>query len=111
MTVTLQNENSCLIASLNGELDHHSVRSIREEIDTAISENQPSRLALDFGEVTFMDSSGIGLILGRCKIMGGIGGTTAIWDPSPHIRRVMKLSGIERLAKIEHSPNRKEDVK
>lgn len=109
MTVALKNDNSCLIALLSGELDHHTVRSVREEIDTAISENQPSRLALDFGDVTFMDSSGIGLILGRCKIMGGIGGSTAIWNPPPHIRRVMKLSGIERLAKIESSPQRKED--
>lgn len=109
MTVALKNDNSCLIALLSGELDHHTVRSVREEIDTAISENQPSRLALDFGDVTFMDSSGIGLILGRCKIMGGIGGSTAIWNPPPHIRRVMKLSGIERLAKIESSPKRKED--
>lgn len=109
MTVALKNENSCLTALLSGELDHHTVRSVREEIDTAISENQPSRLALDFGDVTFMDSSGIGLILGRCKIMGGIGGSTAICNPPPHIRRVMKLSGIERLAKIESSPRRKED--
>ncbi|MGN0630845.1 MAG: anti-sigma factor antagonist [Ruminococcus sp.] len=109
MTVELKNDNTCLIALLSGELDHHTVRSVREEIDTAISENQPSRLALDFGDVTFMDSSGIGLILGRCKIMGGIGGTTAIWNPPPHIRRVMKLSGVERLAKIENPPNRKED--
>lgn len=111
MTVALQNNNSCLVASLSGELDHHSVRMIREEIDTAISEQQPASLALDFGGVTFMDSSGIGLILGRCKVMGGIGGTTAIWNPPPHIRRVMKLSGIERLAKIERSSNRKEDIK
>ncbi|MDD6269624.1 MAG: anti-sigma factor antagonist [Oscillospiraceae bacterium] len=110
MTVALQNDKTCLIAALSGELDHHSVRNIREEIDTAISEQQPEKLALDFGGVTFMDSSGIGLILGRCKIMGGIGGTTAIWNPPPHIRRVMKLSGIERIARIEHSPDRKENL-
>lgn len=109
MTVDIRNENSCLVASLCGELDHHSVRSIREEIDTAISEQQPSKLALDFGGVTFMDSSGIGLILGRCRIMGGMGGTAAVWNPTPHIRRIMKLSGVERLARIERSPERKED--
>lgn len=108
MSVALQNENSCLIAQLSGELDHHSVRSIREEIDTAIADNQPQQLALDFSQVTFMDSSGIGLILGRCKVMGGIGGTTVVWSPPPHIKRVMKLSGIERLAKIESHPTGKE---
>ena len=104
----MQSENSCLVASLSGELDHHSVRLIREEIDTAIAEQHPSQLALDFSGVTFMDSSGIGLILGRCKVMGGIGGTTTIYSPPPHIKRVMRLSGIERLAKIESTPSRKE---
>ncbi len=104
MAVVLENENSCLIARLSGELDHHSVRSIREEIDTAVTEQQPSKLALDFREVTFMDSSGIGLILGRCKVMCGIGGTTVVWSPPPHIKRVMRLSGIERLARIETEP-------
>ena len=89
---------------VSGELDHHSVRSIREEIDTAVTEQQPSKLALDFREVTFMDSSGIGLILGRCKVMCGIGGTTVVWSPPHHIKRVMRLSGIERLARIETEP-------
>lgn len=103
MTVAIQSENTCLVAQLSGELDHHNVRSIREEIDTAISEQQPEKLALDFGGVTFMDSSGIGLILGRCKIMGGIGGSAVVRNPPPHIRRVMRLSGIERIAKIENT--------
>ena len=109
MAVVLQNERACLIARLSGQLDHHSVRSIREEIDPAVPEQQPSKLALDFRAVTFMDSSGIGLILGRCKIMGGIGGTTVVWSPPPHIKRVMRLSGIERLAKIESEPAAEEE--
>ena len=104
MPVTLQTENTQLIALLCGELDHHSIRSIREEIDTAVSELQPSVLTLDFHDVTFMDSSGIGLILGRCKIMGGIGGTTTVRNPPPHIKRILRLSGIERLARIETKP-------
>jgi stage II sporulation protein AA (anti-sigma F factor antagonist) len=103
MAVALEHQEACLIAALCGELDHHSVRSIREEIDTAIIEQQPRRLELDFGQVTFMDSSGIGLILGRCKIMGGIGGKVVVRNPPPHIRRIMRLSGVERLAKIETS--------
>lgn len=110
MAVTLQNENSCLIAILSGELDHHSVRRIREEIDTAITEQQPSSLTLDFHEVTFMDSSGIGLILGRCKVMGGIGGFTVVRNPPPHIKRIMRLSGVERLAKIEMKPMGTEEL-
>ena len=100
MAVVLENENSCLIARLSGELDHHSVRSIREEIDTAVTEQQPSKLALDFREVTFMDSSGIGLIIGRYKLMKEWGGQLEIRGTQPYIRRVLKLSGIERIVKI-----------
>ncbi len=109
MPVTLQSQNTTLVAALSGELDHHSIRSIREEIDTAISTQLPACLALDFHDVTFMDSSGIGLILGRCKLMGGLGGTTAILNPPPHIKRIMRLSGIDRLAQIKNIPSGKED--
>ena len=104
MPVTLETQNSQLIALLSGELDHHSIRTIREDIDTAVSEQQPSTLILDFNNVTFMDSSGLGLILGRCKIMGGIGGTTTVRNPPPHIKRILRLSGIERLARLEMKP-------
>ncbi len=108
MPVSLSLSNSHLTAALSGELDHHSIRPIREDIDSAISDHHPASLALDFHDVTFMDSSGIGLILGRCKLMGGIGGTTSIQNPPPHIKRVLRLSGIDRIAKIQNNPQRKE---
>ena len=90
MPVTIQLENPCLTAVLDGEIDHHCARSLREEIDQAILDYEPHQLRLDFEKVTFMDSSGIGLILGRCQQI-----------PPPHIRRVMRLSGMERIASIE----------
>ncbi|MBQ8514267.1 MAG: anti-sigma factor antagonist [Ruminococcus sp.] len=110
MAAALHQENSCLTAVLSGELDHHNIRSIREEIDTAVIEQQPHTLILDFRQVTFMDSSGIGLILGRCKIMGGLGGSTIVRNPPPHIKRIMRLSGIERIARIETTPAGKETI-
>ena len=69
MPVTIQLENPCLTAVLDGEIDHHCARSLREEIDQAILDYEPHQLRLDFEKVTFMDSSGIGLILGRCQQM------------------------------------------
>lgn len=56
---------------------------------------------LDFEKVTFMDSSGIGLIMGRCQQMKARSGNVIIQNPPPHIRRVMRLSGMERIASIE----------
>ena len=101
MPVTIQLENPCLTAVLDGEIDHHCARSLREELDQAILDYEPHQLRLDFEKVTFMDSSGIGLILGRCQQMQARSGHVIIQNPPPHIRRVMRLSGMERIASIE----------
>ena len=90
-----------LTVALTGEIDHHCARSLREEIDHAILDYEPHQLRLDFEKVTFMDSSGIGLILGRCQQMQARSGHVIIQNPPPHIRRVMRLSGMERIASIE----------
>ena len=68
--VTLQSDarSQRLTAFLSGEIDHHSAKTIREEIDLAVSEQIPKELWLDFRDVSFMDSSGIGLVMGRAGI-------------------------------------------
>ena len=63
-----------LTVFLDGEIDHHSAPSVRNTVDEAVMTQSPSRLALDFSSVSFMDSSGIGLIMGRYKLMNGRGG-------------------------------------
>ncbi|MEG1774675.1 MAG: anti-sigma factor antagonist [Oscillospiraceae bacterium] len=59
---------------LFGEIDHHSAIEMRRQIDEAAERHRPRNLVLDFGGVTFMDSSGIGLVMGRYKLVGGWGG-------------------------------------
>ncbi len=100
MAVELLTKEQTLIAVLTGEIDHHSARSIRTEIDDTIETVQPTTLVLDFSGVTFMDSSGIGLIMGRHRLMEIVGGEVIIQNPPLHIQRVMRLSGIERIAHI-----------
>ena len=90
-----------MVAVLSGEIDHHCARPRRVEIDEMIEQVQPTVLILDFGGVTFMDSSGIGLIMGRHRTMQEIGGEVIVQNPPPHIRRVLRISGIERIAKIQ----------
>ena len=90
-----------MVAVLSGEIDHHCARPMRVEIDEMIEQVQPTVLILDFGGVTFMDSSGIGLIMGRHRTMQEIGGEVIVQNPPPHIRRVLRISGIERIAKIQ----------
>ena len=61
-----------------------------------------ARLVLDFSRVTFMDSSGIGLVMGRYKLMTERGGKCVVADPPAYISRVMRISGINRLCEIVH---------
>ena len=100
MGIDIKSENGSAIAVLSGEIDHHGAKELRAELDRFIITMQPELLALDLSGITFMDSSGIGLIMGRSKLMKECGGRLEIHSPQPYIRRVLKLSGIERIVKI-----------
>lgn len=98
--VKLQNETDKLTAVIYGEIDHHTARGLREEIDANLQRSLPKKLVLDFRDVTFMDSSGIGLIMGRYKLIKSMGGEVVVQNASSQIVRVMKLAGLDRLADI-----------
>lgn len=100
MGVRIEKEESTVKAFLNGEIDHHCAPEIRNEIDLAVDESHPENLVLDFGEVTFMDSSGIGLVMGRYQTMKGIGGRVTLENTPSHIKKVMRLAGMDRFANI-----------
>jgi len=97
--ITVAEEN--ITAYLSGEIDHHNAKGIREEIDEAASRSYPKELILDFRDVTFMDSSGIGLVMGRYSLMQELSGQLKVVNLSGHISKVMKLAGLDRLAVIE----------
>ena len=101
MSLKLECNDSTVTAYLDGELDHHSTKSIREEIDETIERVKPKELLLDFKDVTFMDSSGIGLVMGRYRGMQLLNGRLFVKNASLHIRKVMKLAGLDRLATID----------
>ena len=86
---------------LDGEIDHHSACLIRASIDDAIIHKKPSLLVLDFKQVSFMDSSGIGLVMGRYKLMKSVSGRIRVENLSPSAYKVMKLAGLERLGEIK----------
>lgn len=90
-----------LIAELCGEIDHHSAAYLRAQIDAELLSSKPACLILDFTKVTFMDSSGIGLVMGRYRNMSEWGGKIVIRNLPPHLKRVMKLAGIQKIAVIE----------
>ena len=101
MSVEIEIKGETMIARLQGELDHHTAAGIREEIDNSTELNMPSLLVLDFEKISFMDSSGIGLVLGRYRNLLKRGAEVKVVGVSPQIYKVMKLSGIERLMTLE----------
>ena len=86
---------------LEGDIDHHSARQIRSRIDTRVYIQRPDELVLDLSRVCFMDSSGLGLILGRYAKAVELGIAFKVANPTPEIRRILDLAGTERLIKIE----------
>ena len=101
MPVIIDTEENTVIAHLSGEIDHHSAKEIRGDIDLAIERCRPSRLILDFDGVTFMDSSGLGLVMGRYKAVKLCGGCVIIENTGSQIKKVMRLAGLDRLAVIK----------
>lgn len=101
MPVRMEKDKNLTTAYISGELDHHSTQYIREEIDSAVANVSPHELCLDFMSVTFMDSSGIGLVMGRYKLMHSIGGRLRVKNVSRQTMKVMKLAGLDMLAKID----------
>ena len=103
MSVLVEVEEKTVIAYISGEVDHHTAKSIRSEIDAKIESTVPEKVILDFSGVTFMDSSGIGLVMGRYKIMKGLNGTVVIQNPPNNIKKVMQLAGLNKIASINNT--------
>ncbi len=99
--VTHTLSGSELTVRITGEIDHHSARVIRRKIDESLYYYRPKTVALDLSEVSFMDSSGLGLILGRFTLARELGGVLRIVDPSENVSKVLDLAGTGRLVTIE----------
>ncbi len=87
----------CLIIRLNGELDHHNAIFVREKADKLIDRNHIKHIVFDFSGAVFMDSAGIGVIMGRYKKVIFIGGKIAVASVGATIDRIFKLSGLYKI--------------
>lgn len=100
MNIIYNHSNEALTVKLCGEIDHHGAKSAREEIDAAIKSSPPQKLIMDLSSITFCDSSGLGLIMGRYKTIKEYGGELIIKNPSDSPRKMILLSGLDRLITI-----------
>ena len=92
--VTFSSAGDTLVAYLSGEIDHHSAQYLRDEIDSVLQSRMPQTLVLDFSAVSFMDSSGVGLILGRGRYISSLGGRLTVQNPPPQICKMLDLARI-----------------
>ena len=93
-TVSFSPAGDVLYAYLAVEIDHDAAKSLRIQLDDALVSRTPQTMILDFGGVGFMDSSGIGLILGRQRCARTLGGTLRIQHAPEALRRVLQLANI-----------------
>ena len=102
-------DGGVLEVKLIGEIDHHSAVSVRSDIDGLIFDLRPQKVVLDLSEISFMDSSGLGLIMGRYALIKDFGGTLSLRAPTVAVMKILTLAGMERMIKIDKSI--KEEVK
>ena len=108
LTAKYETLGDTLKVTLSGEIDHHSAKDIREEIDGRIMETRPRTLILNLKSIGFMDSSGLGLILGRYSKMKEYGGVLKVVDPAAGAARVLKLSAADKIIPIEWTEEKKQ---
>ncbi len=90
-----------LYVQITEEIDHHTTEKLRRKMDYEITRFMPRKVVFDFGKVTFMDSAGIGLLIGRYKLAKMLGGSTRIVNASKSIKKVLEMSGVVRIIPIE----------
>lgn len=107
MNVTIESSGNVVIAYLIGEIDHHTASDVRDKIDEAIKYEEPTHLIIDFRNVTFMDSSGIGLVMGRYRLMQVVTpmSTMEIKNVTSQTKKIMELAGLGRIAIIKENKN------
>ena len=93
----LESSGTKLVVHIPVELDHHYTEEIRKEVDLRIREEPIQELEFDFSKTVFMDSAGIGMILGRYKIMRALDGQVILKHMSRQVKRVLSLSGIQKV--------------
>src|SRR5699024_442893 len=90
-----------LFISLTGELEHHEANILRESWQNKLREGPVKHVILNLEEVSFMDSSGIGVLLGRYKEILELGGELVVCSVSPAIKRILEMSGMFKIVRLE----------
>lgn len=105
MPLTYQTQCRAMTAQLSGEIDHHAARSLMRELDQAIESRSPRTLVLDMSGVSFMDSSGIAVLLRTLRRMQELGGTMEVISVPPQAGKVLRSAGVHKLIPLTFAGN------
>ena len=97
-------------ALLSGEIDHHTAAAMRADIDAAAVAQQPKILRLDFEDVTFMDSSAVGLVMGRYRLLQGWQGRLEVTNLSERDYKMMRLAGMQALCTLSQNRHKEDKL-
>ena len=100
MKINYIENDKTLVVEITEEIDHHVADKIRRNVDNEITRYMPRKTIFDFSRVTFMDSAGIGMIIGRYKMMKLIGGSLEIQNVSDSTKKILEMSGILKIIKV-----------
>ena len=93
-------DTKTLILKITEEVDQHTADKVRRKLDNEIELYTPQKVIFDFSEITFMDSSGIGMVLGRYKLVKMLGGEFELINVNRRLKKIFDMSGVSRLIKI-----------
>ncbi|MHA6483830.1 anti-sigma F factor antagonist [Paenibacillus sp. strain BS8-2] len=100
LQIELEHYRNVLIVRLYGELDHHTANVVRFKMEEALLKDQVNHVILSLKELQFMDSSGLGVILGRYKQVKNKGGKMVVCDINPGVKRLFELSGLFKIISV-----------
>lgn len=97
MIIDIYEKNRNLIVQISGDIDHHSLENTRDKIDKAFSRSNAKNIIFDFKNVEFMDSSGIGLVIGRYRLIENNGGRVGAANINNDLKRIFEISGLKKI--------------
>lgn len=100
MNIGLEYMDRLVIAKIGGDIDHHSCEEIRTRLDSEITSKNLKYIIFDMEKVGFMDSSGIGVLIGRYKILLNNGGKAAMVNVKPQVKRLCEICGLQKIIPI-----------
>ena len=100
VNVDYNEKEKSLVFEITEEIDHHTTEIIRRKMDNEITKYMPRKIVFDFNQVTFMDSAGIGMLIGRYKMVKMLGGSAELVHVKPSIKKIFEMCGVLKIIPI-----------